>query len=413
MKAEGLMRRRGSLRIDLRAVCPHRAVIPIIFCLLTTSAFADSDREQIIENELKCVNTALQKGVTWADVCQTSHPEFTIESVKPRKKRGEAIGDAQKMPQTKPGKESVSVKPQKTSGPEAVTYRGGSLIGEQEFEGDDAPTWKLEFGPEVYDYEYTERIGVKDTGIFYGLSGSYTYWLSHNEPIYSWRDIFSGKNNLNLFRIEARAATGEIDYEGTGTWNDIRDAVGEIRALAGYDIFFNENFRFTPFVGGGYRYLFDNFSEVPARTIDGVNYLSGYDRESQYIYIPIGGEIETGFGRGWKLQVKGEYDYLLKGKQKSHLENSKNAAGVGAGFDTLENDQEDGYGIRGSIRLTKETDGLDFFIEPFIRYWHIDDSESDFIAIGGQLVCEGNLCLAGLEPDNETTEMGVKLGIQY
>src|SRR3989338_3593666 len=73
------------------------AITLVIFCLSISTAFANpGERQQIIENELNCIDAALHEepSVTWADVCETTTPEFTIESVKRRKHREDAMDKA-------------------------------------------------------------------------------------------------------------------------------------------------------------------------------------------------------------------------------------------------------------------------------------------------------------------------------
>ena len=73
---------------------------------------------------------------------------------------------------------------------------------------------------------------------------------------------------------------------------------------------------------------------------------------------------------------------------------------------TLESTQKTGQGYRGSLRITREGEKIDFFFEPFFRYWDIKDSTTDSVT-------NGILVVSGLEPENNTAEYGFKLGIQY
>ena len=103
----------------------------------------------------------------------------------------------------------------------------------------------------------------------------------------------------------------------------------------------------------------------------------------------------------WSWGVTVEYDVFIDGNQTSHLEDGN------VGYDTSTNDQNDGYGLRGSVRVMKQTDAIDFFVEPFVRYWDIEDSEVSLTTVNGAVVG------AGLEPTNNTTEYGLKIGICY
>lgn len=372
-----------------------------IFPFIFSNAFADTDgRERIVEDELNCLASNFQEDsrVDWADVCYTAVHDRQLAKTSREIDASPVYVVNQER--------ALSVQKEKRE--------SSSELSEISFDSDYPPLNKIEFGAESYDFTYKERIGVKDTGSFYGAFLSYTKRLGRNQPIRSLSDIFSQGDSINMFRLEVRGATGWVDYLGTGSWDDIRDIVGEIRGLAGYDIPLTTRTRVTPYAGLGYRYLFDDFSSVPAQTINGTNYLSGYDRESTYFYTPLGMEIENKFPKGWSLQATAEYDLLIQGWQRSHLEDSADSSGAAAGYDTLKNIQKKGFGLRASVRLTKETSRLDFFVEPYIRFWHIKDSNIQFETINGALLCdEDNLCRAGFEPDNKTRELGVKLGIRY
>jgi hypothetical protein len=128
---------------------------------------------------------------------------------------------------------------------------------------------------------------------------------------------------------------------------------------------------------------------------------SGYDRESHYLYLPIGFDLATELDNGWGAAFNFEFDVFLDGTQKSHLED------VSPALNTLENDQNDGYGLRGSITLTKEIENLVFLVEPFIRDWNIDDSTI------GVVTCGGTPCALGYEPKNESLEAGARVGVRF
>jgi hypothetical protein len=277
-----------------------------------------------------------------------------------------------------------------------------------------SPLTKIEFGTDSYGYRYAEpNLNVHDTGYFYGLFSSYTHRIRENQQIASWKDLFGKGNTINMFRLEGRFGYGYVDYSGSGTWDNIRDYVVEGRILAGQDIPVSDSALFTPYVGYGYRYLNDNFSSVPDRVLDGQNYYSGYDRESSYSYVPLGVESRFLLPSQWSLGLTLEYDFFIGGKQVSHLEDQQ-FGGVYPGYDPLTNDQEDGMGMRASFRIQKDSGRFSLFVEPFVRYWHIKDSKIEFVTINGQLVpAGGGLYEAGQEPDNNTTEYGIKAGARF
>ena len=184
-----------------------------------------------------------------------------------------------------------------------------------------------------------------------------------------------------MFRAEARLALGQVDYDGglqdlqTGeisplTVDNIDDFALEGRLLLGADRLGGEMLN-TLYTGIGYRYLNDDLSSAPG----------GYERESNYYYVPIGYEIDTNLQADWSWGGRIEFDYLLWGLQRSHV------------YPILENRQNSGHGYRASLKLQKQSTDAMFVIEPFFRYWDIDKSEVE---------------PGGFEPKNETAEYGIQ-----
>jgi hypothetical protein len=230
--------------------------------------------------------------------------------------------------------------------------------------------------------KYEEPDIMKETGWMAGVSGEYTARFPQRL----------------VLGLDGRLAFGQVDYEsnGTGTIDNINDFLGEARATAGYDIYV-ENSRITPYSGFGYRFLMDQLGGNVSTTGAG-----GYDRESNYYYVPVGVKTLTSLDGDWFWGMTAEYDFFLKGNQKSELGQAL------TGIDTLENDQNDGYGLKGSIQIIKRSDRFNVLVEPFINYWNIDKSEVKAITFGGTPVG-----VVGYEPENNSTEIGLKIGLAY
>jgi len=230
--------------------------------------------------------------------------------------------------------------------------------------------------PEIYTYRYKEPSVMESEGIFYGMHFGCTSrdWVST-----------SSSNGGSVFKAEGRFAFGRVDYDGAlwdGTpakLNGINDFVFEGRLLLGADMLFSDILG-TLYSGVGYRYLNDDTSFDPY----------GYERESNYLYIPLGGEIYANLKADWYWGAGIELDYLAWGMQKSHLSN--------VGLNDVDNRQKSGYGYRASVRFEHKSKKAVFAIEPFYRYWDIDDSEIEYDGYE-----------YGLEPDNSTKEIGVQL----
>lgn len=257
---------------------------------------------------------------------------------------------------------------------------------------------KFEFGTEISSFNYEEPNFMEEEGVFWGFFGNYTYRSQENQQVSEWNEVFGPLSTINMFAIDARFMIGEVDYtsNGTGSLDGIEDYLFEIRGLMGYDIPVFEVSRITPFFGLAYRYLNDDSGGL--RTTTGA---AGYERESNYIYIPVGIEFFTPFDNGWSFTASVEYDFFVDGKQKSHLGDAV------AGLNTVENDQKKGMGVRGSIKIKCESESFDFFVEPYVRYWDVDDSEISPITFSGVLVG------FGLEPENNSLEAGARIGISF
>lgn len=234
-----------------------------------------------------------------------------------------------------------------------------------------------EAGTEISHITYDEPDVMEEKGTMYGLVGSYTY-----------RDSM-------LLKTELRGSWGEVDYSNSGTMNDIDNYMLEFRTLGGYDFSAFETAVISPYIGLGYRYLND---DAKGTTSTGA---LGYERESNYYYSPIGIMADIELSDEWFLGLTAEYDYFWKGIQKSHLSDAN------PNFNDVENDQNEGYGCRGSVQLTKKGEKVDFIIEPFVRYWNIKESEDSNITYAGVIVGYG------YEPKNTSTEYGLRLTARF
>ncbi|MFC1703313.1 autotransporter domain-containing protein [Candidatus Omnitrophota bacterium] len=253
-------------------------------------------------------------------------------------------------------------------------------------------------GTELSYFAYEEPKFMEDKGFLYGAFGTLTYLTQENYPINTLHDIFSEYSNINRLELDARLSWGYVDYksEDTGEMSDVRDYIFEVRGLAGYDVPHSEDLLITPYLGVGYRHLNDDSGGRSSTT----NHL-GYERKSNYFYMPIGIECTTWMFEGWEISVQVEYDLFLYGQQISHLETAV------AGYNTLYNDQNGGYGTRCALKVAKKNERVDFFIEPFFRFWHIEDSEISAITYNN--VLEG----FGLEPENKSIEGGLRIGAKF
>ncbi|MBN1406121.1 MAG: autotransporter outer membrane beta-barrel domain-containing protein [Candidatus Omnitrophica bacterium] len=238
----------------------------------------------------------------------------------------------------------------------------------------------FELGTDIYYHVYKEPDIMENKGMMYGVIGSYAYH----------KDI--------MFKVDGRFAYGPVDYSSTltGTMDKVDDYVIETRGLLGYDYKADDTFTITPYIGFGYRYLNDDSSDKTTSTG-----ALGYERESNYYYSPVGLELAKRLDGGWSIGAIFEYDIFWQGQQKSKL------SGAVASFSDIKNDQDEGYGVRGSVKIAKETEKLNIILEPFVRYWNVKQSKSSDLTYNGVIIGYG------YEPKNNTTEYGADLSVQF
>ncbi|MFC1620926.1 hypothetical protein ACFL2G_01350 [Candidatus Omnitrophota bacterium] len=247
----------------------------------------------------------------------------------------------------------------------------------------------VEIGFETSYITYKEPSVMKQKGGMCGVNVAFTYR--------GWVPPLSLDNDRSMLKIEARGSYGQVDYtsESGSRIDGIDDRIFEIRGLGGYSLFVSDNSIITPYVGYGYRYLNDDM----AGKISTAG-AAGYERQSNYYYIPIGIESITVFEDGDYVEVKLEYDYFCRGKQMSLL-------GAIPGYVDIKNNQGNGHGYRGSIKFHNKGEKIDFFIEPFIRYWSIAESEKAYYSYYGIIP------MVAWEPKNNSKEFGMNFTIKY
>ena len=200
---------------------------------------------------------------------------------------------------------------------------------------------------------------------------------------------FSAIGNVSndwFVRGDARFKYGETDYTGSGTKCCNSDWYYDLRGTIGRD-FDRGTYNLSPYLGLGYRYLFNDLRGV---TSTGA---IGYRRESQYTYLPVGLTHRFNLDSSARLATTLEYDYLIEGRQTSYLTDT---AIPGSG--DLVNKQRSGFGIR--VNLSYER--INWSVGPWFQYWNIDQSDTASAGL-----------VTGFEPRNKTTEIGLRLGYRF
>jgi hypothetical protein len=262
---------------------------------------------------------------------------------------------------------------------EAITRKSADIASFIKEDDINKSKHSLAFGTEISYIKYEEPGLMEEKGEMYGLVFSYAY------------------HNKLMAKIEGKFSYGEVNYDGSLggkplTIKRIPDFMAELRWLLGYDFVIKDTVTITPNFGVGYRYLQDNSQDRSS---------GGYERESNYIYLPVGVETVARLGGGWSLGGTAEFDIFVWGRQISYLSDAD------PGFWEVENEQMKGYGARGSVFIAKKFEKVGFVIEPFIRYWNIRES------MDADVVYDGYIKGYGVEPNNNSTEIGCKLAVTF
>lgn len=271
----------------------------------------------------------------------------------------------------------------------------------------------FEVAAETSKYQYREphmEGPIKISGRMQGLSAAFTHR--------SLLESYFGENPA-FVRIEGIYMRGKTDYDGylqdggghivgPSTTEDVDDWYVDGRLLFGQRYEFAEqSLVLEPFLGLAYRFLRDNGQKKSD---------TSYLRESNYTYAPIGANFTWNVTNTFRMILKGEFDWLLEGKQKSGTSRFGNPCGLVPGATgpckDMKNTQKKGFGLRAGFRVEQDLGKMAVFAEPFYRYWKVQNSKMDcyYTAdIGGGWY----MCYGGIEPYNTTREWGVKAGIEF
>lgn len=373
--------------------------ISLVFCPIVSSAEnISASRDEFIREKLDCVTQTDES--QWDQLCSLGSNAAVASREDIINQALDSVGHTESAPE-KPAALQVSSTTERQvnhSNEAPLEYSAHPLsaqnLDEEDFE-ETSPAILLKphevtFGSEIYRYSYKEPVfNLEIKGLQFGVFGAYTYRPSPGDALRS--------EVLNMYRIDARFAAGPVDYSsnGSGQLDNEDNHVFELRGLAGYDHFVNEQFLLTGYLGLGFRYL--NNDSGGRQSTTGAY---GYERVSNYFYLPVGIETVHQITSQWRIASNLEWDIFLYGEQTSYLSD------VSSSYPDIENNQNRGYGIRASVRIVKAGTSTDLFLEPFVRYWRIHDSQIT-TAVGN------GVAITALEPDNSTAEYGFKLGLEY
>ena len=296
-------------------------VMPAGLALSAPADPAQATRYTVMNNELNCIQNNMQQKITWSDVCD--------------------ISDTNSQPAAAPK--------------DAVLEHWNNYPNNNDAPATEPDLYKeyqYQISPEFSYISYSEpSVHMRERGPMFGIYGAYDW---RPEAVQSWP--------INVLHLDGDFEYGLIDYKSPDAEvNDLNDYKVEPRLWLGRDFTPFGFTRFTPYIGLGYRYLFDHLGQVAD--------IGGYDRSSEYLYAPIGFELLNGSIDGWQLGLNVEYDIFIQGWQESYLSDLSNT------YPDLNNKQNSGYGVRGSFDIIKKMEHINLIFSPYIRYWNIKQSK--------------------------------------
>ena len=238
-------------------------------------------------------------------------------------------------------------------------------------------------GLTLSSYSYQEpSVSVGMTAINYGLEYQKTSLLNGGQFVLAGVDYAAGTDR----------------YSGSGTLNMPRYYYNAKLAI-GTDWVYGSQI-VSPYIGFGYRFL--------NQTGGGLTTSTGkvmYDRQSTYLYIPVGLKQRSLTGDGGMLESSFELDYLVSGNQFSGL-SVMNSFGYTSSND-ITNRQTSGYGLNASF-MYKRPDG--WSLGPYWKYWNISNSD---LATWTYKSGSTSYTKSMYEPANTTEEFGFKALYQF
>jgi hypothetical protein len=241
-------------------------------------------------------------------------------------------------------------------------------------------------GVTVSTYKYSEQsvgVNVQSTPIGADYTGTYVV-------------------NSDLFtKFDARYANATANYSGSGTMSGQPNWYYDIRGLAGTDFKVSNNV-ISPYTGLGYRYLLNNTSGSSTSTG-----AIAYQRTQSYLYIPIGATHKFAIDTKSKLETTAEFDYLIIGQNHSNLSTLNGYTG-NSGVSNVSLTQNTGFGLR----LSSMYQQGNWSVGPYITYWNIAQSGTAK-TYPTTWAGRSNVSVTWIEPQNITTEIGLKVALSF
>ena len=252
----------------------------------------------------------------------------------------------------------------------------------------------FEIGLELFDYSYRERLNgqtiVHDDGRFIGLAIDYTQRLGDN---WFLRGRLSGAAGSVDYR-----SSGGIGFDSPARLDDVTQGIGRFELQIGRDLMLSNTTSLTPFVGFATRVLNDRSGGEETR--DG---LRGYDREVVYSYVPVGLALRHPLGERSALTVSAQYNRVVGGEAESRFSN------LDPDLPDVKVNLNGGNGFELSAIADIPVGRRAVRVGPFMRRWSIAQSDT-FVLTNPDDPTES---IAFFEPQNRTTELGLKLSFAF
>ena len=209
----------------------------------------------------------------------------------------------------------------------------------------------LKLGPYLSSYDYSESGDVSIEGKLSGVIARYASY-------YNGTALFS----------DITYATNDLDYDGVGKIKNVGNKIYDLRGMIGRSFYFNDLYRFTPYLGLGVRH-----SITDSRQRISSVFIQGYKSQQSYVYNPIGIEYQTLMtDEIWSVGWRFEYDSLIVVKNTTRL-------GADDGYEKVKVSQINGHGYQLYISFQHflNAHGGAIIIEPFYKYWKVSGTNDD------------------------------------
>ena len=238
---------------------------------------------------------------------------------------------------------------------------------------------------------------VKKSGAYYGIYGEYNF-----------RPLEAENLPINVFHMDVHGDYGIEDYDflGEGKIKSVNAYIVEPRVWVGKDINFGSSNSLTPYVGFGYRW---NYEDLTKKFSDALKEDGGSNIQTQYFYIPIGVRLSVRPVEGWRIAANSEYDYLAWGRITNYSASFSSGTHL-LSVPEFNNTLRHGYGIRGSVKITKEGDTVNYFIEPYVQFWEINASNTVTATAHDNGVA---FRVDNREAKSRTLETGARVGVEF